>query len=99
MYSARHTDAANRSPKVSAGAAVRTAVQSCAAAGAAGPTVLVSVRLRSDLAMEHSATDGGVDQHEGQDEQPLTPEHERKAGMRRRGRGDRDRKWDHIGPE
>src|SRR5580698_11097566 len=99
MYRARHTDADNRRPKISAGAALGAALAGCTAAGAAGPIVLVRVRVRSDLAMEYSASDGGVDQHEGQDEQTLSPEHECEARMRRRRRVDRDGKRNHVGPE
>jgi hypothetical protein len=49
--------------------------------------------------MEHAATDGGVDQHERQNKQALSPKHERQAGMWRRGRVDGDGKGNHVRPE
>src|SRR6266436_6379290 len=60
---------------------------------------LVVAGRRADLASEDAQADRGVDEHQGEDEEARTPEHEGKAGMRRRGVGDRDRERDHVGPE
>src|ERR1700684_2703706 len=61
MYRARHTDADNRRPKISAGAAVpaarrsdsivRSVLQSCPVTGEGGSIVLVRIRLGLNLAM------------------------------------------------
>src|ERR1700721_2457174 len=106
MYRGRHTDADNRRPKISAGAEVpaarrsdsiaRSVLQSCPVTGEGGSIVLVRIRLGFNLAMEHSASDGGVGQHEGQDKETLSPEHESEAGMWRCRRVNRDRKRNHV---
>ena len=49
--------------------------------------------------MEDAVVHRGVDEHQREDEEPGTPEHEGKARMRRRGLVDRDREWNHVGPK
>src|ERR1700730_2806590 len=52
-----------------------------------------------NLASKDGVADGGVEQHQREDEQTLAPEHEGKARMRRGSLVDRDRERDHVGPE
>src|SRR5580700_108983 len=54
---------------------------------------------RPDLASEHGVADYGVEQHQREDEEALAPEHEGETGMRGGGFLNRDREWDHVGPE
>src|SRR5271170_527290 len=56
-------------------------------------------RRRCDLASEDAQADRGVDQHQREYEEPLSPEHEGKAGVGRRGLVDRDRERNHVRPE
>src|SRR6516225_7766837 len=52
-----------------------------------------------DLAPEDAVADHGVKQHQWEDEETLSPEHEGETGMGRCGFFDRDRERDHVGPE
>src|SRR5271168_4659459 len=56
-------------------------------------------RRRCDLASEDAQADCGIDQHKREYEEPLSPEHEDKAGVGRRGLVDRDRERNHVRPE
>src|SRR6516165_6123806 len=52
-----------------------------------------------NFSSEDAVADDGVKQHQREDEETRTPEHEGEAGMRCRGFLDRDRERDHVGPE
>ena len=61
---------------------------------------MVSVSGRfPDLAPEDAVADERVDQHQWKDDHPAAPEHERKAGLRRRGLVDGDEEGNHVWPE
>src|SRR5205823_13597615 len=51
------------------------------------------------LSSEDGVADDRIEQHQREDEEPLAPEHEGEAGMRRRSFLDRDRERDHVRPE
>src|SRR5262244_372994 len=63
------------------------------------PSLLVIVSRRCDLSSEHGQVDHGVEQHEREHEETRSPEHEGKARVRCGRLFDRDREWDHVGPE
>src|ERR1700722_1144455 len=60
---------------------------------------LIVLRSRPDFAAKDVVADGGVDQHQREDEEALSPEHEGKTGMGCRRFMDGDDEGNHVGPE
>src|SRR5271154_5486426 len=59
----------------------------------------VTVRRGPDLSSEDRVADRGVDQHQRENEEACSPEHEGETGMGCCGFLDRDREWDHVRPK
>src|SRR6516162_9898077 len=67
--------------------------------GCTSSSVLIMPWRWFDLAPKDAVADDGVDQHQREDEEACSPEHEGETGMGCCGFVDRDRERDHVRPE